>query len=809
LVSFGVCKTPVHYPKTARDKTGGDVAHGCIFVCVQASAQSVSLSAKNMALKKVFSEIKKQTNYTVFSRKEFFHDAKPVTVSVQQMPLVDFLDLVMKDQPLQYRINAKEIILSRKTVTAAVPQQEVPANNTPVSSDPVTVTGRVYDAEGLPLAGASISIRNSGATSLSSTDGQFSIKALTGNLMTVSYVGQTPQEIVIKDGRTLSVRMKPLEDQMGGVVVTGIFNRRSESFTGSSTKVTRQELMRNGAMNIFQSLANIDPSLNIYENLSTGSNPNKMPDMQIRGTASFPDIKGQYTTNPNQPLFIVDGFEMTIEKVNDLNINRVESVTILKDASAKALYGSRAANGVIVIETVKVKPGELRVNYTGTFGFEMPDFSSYNLTNATEKLELERQLGAYNRAQPIVDLVYDSLYYSNLKQVQNGVNTDWLAQPVRMGFSHKQTVGFEAGDERLRTGLTFFTGNTAGVMNGSDRKNIGGAFSIIFHYKKLLFRNLLQYTGVKAANSPYGDFSEYSRLNPYWRKTNNDGSVRKFLGIGPVYSESVYNPLYNATLNTASTSEYTDVTNNTYFEWMASRNLKVMARIGFSNTISGSEVFYPGSHTKFIGYTGDNLFLRGSYDKGNGKTSMVNADVNVNYSKTWGKGILFTNLGANIREDNAESYLYSAIGFPNDRMDNIIFAKQYQLNGKPSGSEYISRELGALAVANYSYDNRYFADLSLRTSASSQFGSDNRWGSFWAAGIGWNLHRESFFKNLKAVDLLKIRGSMGYTGSQNFNSYQAMLLYNYFVDNSYQGQLGTYLNGLSNPNLKWQQKLGL
>jgi hypothetical protein len=143
------------------------------FVCVQASAQSVSLSAKNMALKKVFSEIKKQTNYTVFSRKEFFHDAKPVTVSVQQMPLVDFLDLVMKDQPLQYRINAKEIILSRKTVTAAVPQQEVPATNTPVSSDPVTVTGRVYDAEGLPLAGASISIRNSGATSLSSSDGQF------------------------------------------------------------------------------------------------------------------------------------------------------------------------------------------------------------------------------------------------------------------------------------------------------------------------------------------------------------------------------------------------------------------------------------------------------------------------------------------------------------------------------------------------------------------------------------------------------------------------------------------------------------
>ncbi|MBO9633531.1 MAG: SusC/RagA family TonB-linked outer membrane protein, partial [Chitinophagaceae bacterium] len=266
-------------------------------------------------------------------------------------------------------------------------------------------------------------------------------------------------------------------------------------------------------------------------------------------------------------------------------------------------------------------------------------------------------------------------------------------------------------------------------------------------------------------------------------------------------------PLYNATLNTSSTNNYTDLTNNTYIEWMAGNGFKVTGRFGFNNTVNGSEQFFPGSHTKFINLTGDNLFLRGSYDKGNGKFSMVSGDLNVNYSKSFGKHILFTNIGANIREDKSESYLYSAVGFPNNKMNSIIFAKQYALNSKPTGDEAINREIGALALVNYSYDNRYFADFSLRTSASSQFGSENRWGSFWAAGAGWNLHHERFLSHLVFVNQLKLRGSVGYTGSQNFNSYQAMLLYNYFLDNSYQGMLGTYLNGLSNPELKWQQKL--
>lgn len=761
------------------------------------SKQKVSLNLKNVQVSVALDALQKQVkSYIVYNHEEV--NALPkISLNIKDQPLEETLGKLFSGSSLKFSFRANTIVIG--------PKQEKTENK---SSNTIVVIGEVMDENKKPLPRATVLETGTTNGMLTDEHGRFKLTVSANGILVFSFLGMIEQLVPVDGKNSLKIVMKEKEMSFDEVVVTGIpFNRRTESFTGSATKITRDQLLKAGNLNVFQSLKSVEPSLNIQDNLSFGSDPNRMPEMQIRGSSSFPDLKGQYSSSPNQPLFIVDGFEMSIEKVSDLDINRIESVTILKDASAKALYGSRAANGVIVIETVKVKAGELRINYTATVGLELPDLSSYNMTNAREKLSLERQLGVYNKLQPIVGLQYDSLYYVNLKAVQSGVNTDWMAQPVRTGFNNKHTFGFEAGDENLRAGLTFFSNNTQGVMKGSGRKNLGGALSLTYRYKNVLFRNQLQYSGVKSTNSPYGEFSEYTRLNPYWRPYNDDGSIRKLLGVGPVLSERVFNPMYNATLNTASTSEYTNITNNTYLEWTLNQSLKLIGRVGFDNTTSGSEVFLPGSHTKFNSFSGDNLFLKGTYDKGNGKATTVSSDVNLNYSKVWGKHILFTNAGANIREDNSENYLYSAIGFPNDKMDNIIFAKQYAENGKPTGSEAIDREIGGLAAANYSFDDRYFADLSIRATASSQFGANNRWGTFWSAGAGWNLHNEKFLQGNSFITRLKLRGSMGYTGSQNFNSYQAMLLYNYFVDNSYQGMQGVFLNGLANNDLKWQQKL--
>lgn len=763
-------------------------------------AQKVTFNKNKVSLSELFNAIRKQTGYDVIWSENKIAGVQPRNFYFLESSVAQVLNEALEGLPLAYEIKGKTILIKDKPGKIRPYKDEV-------ENQIKKFVGSVFGYDGKPLSDASIQSKLTGKKTSTKGDGSFEILTEIGDELYISFIGYATYVLYVRDFKEVNIVLQRKSEEIDNVVVTGIVDRKMESFTGAVTKISREELMRSGTMNVFQSLKNLDPSLQIFENLATGSNPNVMPDMQIRGTSSFPDLKGQYTGNPNQPLFIVDGFEMNMEKVNDLNINRIESITILKDASAKALYGARAANGIVVIETVKIQPGELRISYTGSYGLDFADLSSYNLTNAREKLNLEKQLGAYDRKQPIFELNYDSLYYANLLEVQNGVNTDWLAQPVRDGFSHRQTLDFEVGDERLRAGLNLYMANTQGVMKGSERKNLGGTFSLTYRHNSLLFRNLLQYSGMKSSDSPYGSFSEYARLNPYWRAYNSDGSLRKMLGRGPVSGETVYNPMYNASLNTKSTADYTDFTNNTYVEWQVKNGLKVIGRFGFSNRLTDSEMFLPGSHTRFIGYTGDNLFLKGSYDKGNGKATSVSGDININYSKNWGKHFLFTNVGGNVREDNAENYMYSAIGFPNDRMDNIIFAKQYASNAKPTGSESIDREIGALGIVNYSYADRYFTDLSVRTTASSQFGSNNRWGSFWAAGAGWNVHHERFMQDLTWLRQLKVRGSVGYTGSQNFNSYQSMLLYNYFVDNSYQGMLGTYLEGLANPDLKWQQKL--
>ncbi|WP_303327346.1 SusC/RagA family TonB-linked outer membrane protein [Butyricimonas paravirosa] len=760
------------------------------------STKLVSFSVKSESLKNALVTFKDLTGVQILFNEELLGDTPCKDLNLVNVSLDVALGKILEGSGFVYsKVDGVYIV------------KKAPKKKEPQVTQRV-LTGEVVDAAGLPLPGVTVIVKGTTFGGATDMDGKFELSlTLEGEITLVfSFVGMESQEIVVKDEKPLRVVLKESSESLEEVVVTGVFERRAESFTGSATTVTRKELLKRGNQNLIQSLRNLDPALNISQNLSFGSDPNKLPDMELRGTSSFPDIKGQYTSNPNLPLFILDGFETTLEKVIDLDINRVQSVTLLKDAAAKAIYGSKAANGVMVIETVRVQSGELRVNYIGSLNLEMPDLSSYNLCNAREKLDLEWQLKAYDGGGPIQDFDKKQLYYHNLEEVEKGVNTDWLSQPLRNGVGHKHTLNFEVGNNELRVGVDLSYNNIEGVMKGSKRNTIGGGFTVIYQYKKLLFRNQFSFSSTKSEDSPYGEFSEYAKLNPYWRIYNEDGSLRKYLGVGPVFSNPVYNPMFNATINTTFKKDYTDYTNNTYLEYNIKPGMKLVGRVGLTSRINGAEEFLPGSHLKFIDSAEDDFFKRGSYKQTNGKSFSISSDLNLNYSHNWDKHILFANLGVNIRSDESEEYIHEAVGFPNDKMDNIIFAKQYADNAKPSGSESINREVGALLAVNYSYDDRYLADFSLRVSASSQFGSDNRWGTFWSAGLGWNVHNEAFFKESGVVKQLRLRASMGYTGSQNFNSYQGMLLYNYFSDDSYMDFIGTYLEGLANSKLKWQQK---
>ena len=261
-------------------------------------------------------------------------------------------------------------------------------------------------------------------------------------------------------------------------------------------------------------------------------------------------------------------------------------------------------------------------------------------------------------------------------------------------------------------------------------------------------------------------------------------------------------------MNTKDVSKYTDITNNFYIEWNVFKDLKATGRIGFTSRTDESDIFYPRDHTMFRkeNMTDEEYFKRGQYTKQNGKMTTLTTDVALNYSKTWNeKHVLFANTQWSLGETKSESVTFQAEGFANDKLDYITHAQQYLEGGKPSGSESVSRETSILASVNYSYDSRYLFDGNYRANASSLFGADKRWGHFWSLGIGWNIHNESFMQDFGWLQRLKLRASTGYTGSQNFNSYQAISTYKYYSDEVYDNIIGSYLMSLANPDLQWQK----
>lgn len=673
--------------------------------------------------------------------------------------------------------------------------------------------GRVVDEEKHPVQDVNIRLKgNSKVGAATNNNGEFvlTLDKLEGVLV-FSHASFKPAEVVLKPDMklTLVVRLEKGSEEKEEVIVTGYSNRKKNSFTGAAVSYSADDLKRVGNKNVLQSLQNLDPSFVLTENLSMGSNPNGLPDIQLRGKSGLDDVRGEYAGNPNQPLFILDGFEASLQKIYDLDMNRVSSITLLKDASAKAIYGAKAANGVVVIETIRPQEGEMRVSYNGNLNVEAPDLSSYHLTNAREKLQVELNAGRYTSTQPFTQQFLREEYNALLKNVEEGVNTYWMSKPLRVGLGQKHTLYVEGGTSAMRYGIDLTYNNITGVMKGSNRKNVGGSINLSYRKGKLNFRNILNITFNRSDNSPYGSFSEYTALNPYYSPANQYGQVQKLLGTfrstasaDPIY---YYNPLYNAQLETKNFTKYNEITENFYAEYQALPSLRLTARIGYTYNGNHGEVFLPGDHTSFATWTGDSYYKRGSYTMSDGENTSLSSDLYANWTKSVGKHVFFANGGLNIAQFSNQTHGMTAWGFLNNRVDFISFAKQYADNGVPSGSETTQREIGLISYGNYAYDNRFLVDLSLRRNASSVYGANSRWGNFWSAGLGWNLHNEALFKKLGYVNQLKLRGSIGSTGSQNFNPYQSMATYSFFTSSTYDNVSGSYLYALSNDNLRWQE----
>lgn len=793
------------------------------FMTVYASgvSQNVSFNGRNIPLEKVFSTVELQTGYYFLYPKNILKKAKPVSLQVDNLPLDRFLDLVFKNQPLKYSIRSKTINVSLKEES----QENQPGYlviNQLVSEAPlraVPIKGIVRDNAGDPLPGATILVKNSKVSTVADAEGRFTIDIKPDDVLVVSYVQHETKEIKpgpseIEGGVLIIVLMKTItEEKEMRVISTGIFQKAAESYTGASRTVTAKQLQEFGNRNLITSLKNIDPAFNILENNLMGSDPNHLPDINIRGNSSLPNINNlDELAGLNTPLVILDGFQSTLEKMLDININDVESVTILKDASATAIYGSRGSNGVVVINTKRPAPGKLKISYRADLNVQVADLSDYNLLDARNKLALEERVGLYNKPNTKDDIKLKRYYNFILNDINQGVNTPWMELPLQTGVGQRHNLTLSGGENAFRYGLSAQINKIQGVMQGSKRNTFNGTVNLSYVYKKWRFANQLMVTEGRSAESAYGAFSEYARMNPYWRAFDERGNPLKFLGDPGDdsyifrYIKLPVNPLYNASLNTFDKTKRSELLNNTTIELSFLNGLRARGQFGIAKRNTVNDRFRPAEHTAFANYATADIFRKGDYAYGTNEGYDLDGSFNLQYSKVFfQKHTLFTGLDYNIRQSRFSSLGFLAEGFTNANLDMMSMALQYAQGQKPSGAEGLVNSMGLTANVNYNFDDKYFIDLSARMDGSSQFGKDNRMAPFWAAGLGWNLHNEAFLKNNETVTKLKLRGSVGVTGSQNFSAYQALSTYRYYPDDRYYNWNGSYILGMGNNDLKWQQ----
>ena len=636
-----------------------------------------------------------------------------------------------------------------------------------------------------------------------------------GGLVIYSYIGFETRKIKVTSRQKVDVQMVEATESIQEVIVTGYNSIQKESFTGNTTKIEKEDLLKVNPNNLISAIQTFDPSFRIQENLAAGSDPNSLPQFVLRGQTGIGETTlGQTFTssisrevlsgNSNLPIFILDGFEVDVEKIYDLDMNSIHSINILKDAAATAMYGSRAANGVIVIERRAPEAGKFRVQYSGVLSAELPDLSSYNLMNAREKLETERLAGLYDSNTPEID-PYTNGYYQRLNNVLTGVDTYWLSQGLRTALNHKHSVFIDGGENDVRWGVELGFRGTEGVMKHSSRKNANAAFYVDYRIGGLQIKNKVTYTYNKSTDVPFNSFSDYSHLLPYMRLYDENGDYVRRLEKFDGASGTQVNPLYEINFyNSFDHSGYDEVTDDLSLNWRITDGLRLRGQFSVLMRNSTGDLYKDPASASYSASTGN---INGEKTESTQKRTVIDGSLSLMYNNTFKGHNLNICLSSNMRQTQSTASETRYRGFPGGDLVSSNYAAE--VYGKPSSSDNTTRLVGALLTSNYTYNNIYLADLTGRIDGSSEFGSDKRWSMFWSTGAGINIHNYDFMKSNELFSMLKFRASYGLTGKTNFSLYSAKDMYQLQTDSWYPTGYGVFLYQMGNPNLKWERKYTL
>ena len=764
----------------------------------------VIIADKTVSVDEVFDIITKQTNYTFIYQEDLFKKSPKVHLKKGKIKVNDLLEASFSNKDFDFSFSAGNTIIVKERA----------AEKVVVQSKIIEIKGTVTNEAKEPLPGVNIKVRGTNAAAQTDFDGKYTITAPEDGQMLFTYIGHKSQVVEVNKRKVINVTIAQETKELVGVVVnTGVTVRKKELITGAVTVFRGEELRQVSTQNVVQALKSLDPSFIVVNNNIAGSNPNILPTIEVRGQTSLTanQVDSQFRDDPNQPLFILDGFPTTLQQVVDLDINRIASITLLKDAASTALYGSRSANGVVVIETNKPLPGKLQFSYVYNSSYELADLSVYNLMSATQKLEFERLSGAFiikDGTTETTPLTWDKEYNRRLAAVRSGVNTYWLNEPIQMGITSGHSLNLGGGSDEFRFNMAGNYKTLTGTMKGSEHDTWGYNATLTYRKNKLNINNQFFVSGGTNQESPYGSFETWAKASPYYPKYNENGVITRYMdgsSLPLTSSQTIVNhpanPLYNVFLGSYNKGKDFNFTNNFAINYDINAHIKATGALSVSRLENNNAVFTSPDDTRFI----TNIATeKGTYSKYDAITDKWNANLGATYSNVFKNVHSFNyTIRASALETRNNSYKSFLRGFPLGVPGNPAFAFGYEPNAKPEIYTELIRSVDLTNQINYAYDRRFLFDFTQTISGATNFGTNKKYSPYWGIGFGWNLNNE-FKMNEDIVNIFKIRANIGQTGNQNLVGFASYDVYAYNPNTNVFGP-GLGVSQIANPDLEAQR----
>ncbi|WP_167398345.1 SusC/RagA family TonB-linked outer membrane protein [Flavobacterium crocinum] len=762
---------------------------------------------KTVSVDEVFDIIKQQTNYTFIYQEDLFKKLPKVHLKKGTIKVNELLKTAFASKNFDFSLSNGNTILVK---------ENRPETVVVVQSKIIEIKGAVTNEKGEPVPGVNIKVKGTNATAQTDFDGKYTINAPEDGQILFTYIGHKAQVVSVNKRKVINVKLEQETRELGGVVVnTGVTVRKKELITGAVSIYKGEEIRQISTQNVVQALKTLDPSFIVLNNNLAGSNPNVLPVIEVRGQTSLSvnQVNDQFKEDPNQPLFILDGFPTTLQQVVDLDINRIASITLLKDAASTALYGSRSANGVVVIETNKPLPGKLQVSYVYNSSYELADLSVYNLMNAEQKLEFERLSGAYipsRYSSYEVPIAWQNVYNQRLAAVRRGVDTYWLNEPIQMGITSGHSLSVGGGSDEFRFNLAGNYKTVTGTMKGTEHNTWGYNANLTYRKKKVSFNNNFFISGGNNQASPYGSFATWAKASPYYEKYNENGIPTRYMdgtniSVGnPIvnyYVNQEENPMYNMLLNSYDKGNEVNFTNNFAINYDINPHIRTTAALSVSRLDKTTTKFISPDDTQYV----DNIPTeKGSYERKDYLTNKWNANIGGTYSNVF-NNVHSVNYTIRASALETQNKLYSSVlrGFPLGVPGNPAFAFGFQQDSKPGTYNEMVRSVDLTNQLNYAYDRKYLVDLTQTISGATNFGTNKKYSPYYGVGLGWNINNE-LKMNEDIVNILKLRANYGQTGNQNLVGYASHDIYIYEPNTNIFGA-GLNIAQLANTDLEAQK----